>query len=247
LLIFPVISQKIAKYTICISEKLHHGKGKRKEWTNSEELALAKAWKSASKDPITDTDQQGSTFWETVAKSIPGRESSACSTTWCRMSKIVQKYAGHYSTVAALNISGANEDVLREKANVVYKEKEGSTFSLHLVWLELKSEPKWQSGKDLEDAAGKKANGASGEDEREESRDRKAAKRARDQEKLMKEGIEIQKEEVCSKIESRLLLRRRMSFLAKRMNYSHREISIIFLLIRDVQRILLSSISEHRR
>jgi hypothetical protein len=86
------------------------------------------------------------------------------------------------------------------------------------VWLELKSEPKWKSGKELEDAAGKKANGASGEDESEDSRERKATKRARDQEKLLKEGIEIRKEEVEQQKKSCYLLRRRTSFLAKKMN-----------------------------
>jgi hypothetical protein len=189
--------------------------GRGKDWAPSEELALAKAWKSTSKDPITGTDQQASSFWEAVAKSIAGRDASACSTKWCRMSKIVQKYVGHYNTVSSLVVSGANEDVLQDRANVLFKEKEGSNFTLHLVWAELRSEPKWMSGKELEDAANKKGEGK-GEDESGESLGRKAAKRARDNEKLLKEGIQIQKEEVEQQKRVALALENKNELLSKK-------------------------------
>jgi hypothetical protein len=186
--------------------------GQKKNWSPAEELELATAWKITSKDPIRGTDQQAATFWDSVSKNMRDRDASACSTKWCRMQKIVQKFSSCYNTVTSLDVSGADEGILIDRAMALFKEKEKSDFTFLLVWRELKSEPKFKSGKELQDGKGK----SDENDEADETPGRKAAKRMRELEKLRQEEGETNKRVAMSLEEKNSLLKKKNALLEQR-------------------------------
>ena len=81
---------------------------------------------------------------------------------------------------------------------------------MHLVWKELKDEPKFKSGNELENNPN---------DDKKETPGRKAAKRARDQENLQKEELQVQKRVADALDQKNNLFEKKNALLEKRQKH----------------------------
>lgn len=127
--------------------------GKRgKDWSDEENMLLARSVVHVSHNPVTGTDQTAKMFWQKTCAQfqglLPNSKRSSCSIE-NRWKKFIQprvsKFCGYFSTVTALEKSGFKEEDYVRAAITMFEEIENETFDLRLLWEYLRKEvPKFE-------------------------------------------------------------------------------------------------------
>ncbi|CEO94612.1 unnamed protein product (mitochondrion) [Plasmodiophora brassicae] len=122
-------------------------------FTDAEDVLLARSWLNVSQDPATGTGQSKDTFWERVEAhfcsntSAGERSARSLQSKWSTIQREVSKFVGSiFASVKALDESGTNEDEQIEKALTLFKSTnaKNSSFSYLHCWRVLRTVPKWQ-------------------------------------------------------------------------------------------------------
>lgn len=134
-------------------------KGRGKNFTEFDDVAICKAWCFVSTDAATGNAQKADTFWEKIANVFNEDRSDqktikSIQCRWQTIRKGVSKFSGYYAQITNLNESGSNEDVVIEKAKALYLNDMKSEFSYLQCWNILKEQPKWQNHVALKRSSG---------------------------------------------------------------------------------------------
>ncbi len=80
-----------------------------KNFTETEEIQLVRAYLSVSQDPITGTGQKGQAFWERITENFNNsneagivRPISSLESKWAVISHDVSKFVGHFAMLRIL-------------------------------------------------------------------------------------------------------------------------------------------------
>jgi hypothetical protein len=113
------------------------------KWTQTECLNLARAWISASEDPIKGNDQTADTFMEKVYAAFVSfqnesdkkksseevsRSLKSVTNYWSNMSKECSKFSAIYSRAVSVEHSGWNEQKYEDHAMKLYAAAEEADF-----------------------------------------------------------------------------------------------------------------------
>ncbi|KAF2920011.1 hypothetical protein DAI22_08g178600 [Oryza sativa Japonica Group] len=128
-------------------------RGTRVNWTKEENIRLLSSWLNNSVDPIKGNDQKSEYYWKAVAAEFNSNTSRSnrkriavqCKTHWGGVKKEIGKFCGAYSRVRRTFRSGYSDDMIMEKAHIIFKsENNEKPFTLEYMWRELKDQPKWR-------------------------------------------------------------------------------------------------------
>mmetsp|Transcript_8073 Transcript_8073/g.17651 ORF Transcript_8073/g.17651 Transcript_8073/m.17651 type:complete len:370 (-) Transcript_8073:75-1184(-) len=133
------------------SEGADARKGRRKttkNFTDAEDVALTKAWLTASSKPITGTEGK-STFWINVHEVFThqfggGREISSLINRWSTIRAALGKFSGLYFSAKQVERRGWNDEHYTDAALQMWQARnQGKTFPYTAVWRLVRHHPKW--------------------------------------------------------------------------------------------------------
>ncbi|CAM6086529.1 unnamed protein product [Calypogeia fissa] len=122
-------------------------------FSNAKLKQLCYSWMQISQDPIVGSRQRNVTFWDRVAQHYNGhrptstqeRGARSLESKWGELKHDVAKFAGTYSTVEDLWISGTNAEDTLQKAQELHvtKHPKGKSFAFTDCWYLLKDCPRF--------------------------------------------------------------------------------------------------------
>ncbi|EFP93177.2 uncharacterized protein PGTG_19137 [Puccinia graminis f. sp. tritici CRL 75-36-700-3] len=137
----------------------HHHHVRRPNWTTAEDEQLCRSWLENALDPLTNTPQKGSQFWNKVAAHFAAhhtgpiaRNQDHVRNRWQLLHSKVLKFSGYYERVkkaqmANTRSTGAGieeEEELVREAMRVYEREEQHKFTYHSSWHLLRRSSRWQ-------------------------------------------------------------------------------------------------------
>ncbi|CEP03307.1 unnamed protein product (mitochondrion) [Plasmodiophora brassicae] len=121
-------------------------------FTDAEDVQLARSWLSVSRDSATGSGQPKDAFWIRVeahfCRNTTGgvRSARSLQTKWSTIQRGVSKFAAAFASVKALDESGADDEEQISKAMVLYQQTSprNASFGYLHCWRALRTMPKWQ-------------------------------------------------------------------------------------------------------
>ena len=124
--------------------------GAGRKWTAEDDVILSRSVVHIGVDSITGADQKGSVYWGKVVVFFNDnvthkRTQCAIMNHWAIIQADVNKFVGHYRTMAAVEKSGWKMDEDYIKATLeVFEKLEGGPFQYQSCWDYLRQNTKWE-------------------------------------------------------------------------------------------------------
>ncbi|MBW0575659.1 hypothetical protein O181_115374 [Austropuccinia psidii MF-1] len=137
-----------ASSTSSNSPKLSHVR--RPNWTTSEDEQLCRSWLENTIDPVTNTLQKGTQFWNRVAQDFGHRgigqiqrNKDHVRNRWQLLQAKVIKFTSCYARIQCINSTNKTHDEIVADAMRLYEREESHKFTFYSSWLILRNSPHW--------------------------------------------------------------------------------------------------------
>ncbi|WAR61119.1 hypothetical protein PtB15_13B371 [Puccinia triticina] len=127
----------------------HHVR--RPNWTTAEDEQLCRSWLENAVDPVTNTIQKGSQFWNRVADDFaaqgPGlieRNKDHVRNRWQLLQAKVIKFTSCYERIQGLIGSAQSDEEMVSEAMRLYEREEQHKFTFYSSWQLLRRSSRWQ-------------------------------------------------------------------------------------------------------